>query len=367
MRKAGASRVRQVSNFILVALGFGFIYWFTECVVQVYLFDADRVTLDLLRQKGFWDRLITRLSTPTPNELWVRLLMMIAFVLFGGFVQHTVRLRLRAESNLERLNRELEQRVEDRTARLAAANRELEAFNYTVSHDLRSPLRIILGLSRDLLESAADPAAPSFRQHVAAIHQSSEKMSRLIDDLLALSRSARRGLQLAQIDVGELARVVFDELMVAHGNRSVALAVTEMPPAHGDLSMLHEAMTNLLANALKFTSQNPKARIEVGGRIDADRHEHVYYVRDNGVGFDPKYAHRLFRVFQRLHSDEAFEGTGVGLAIVQRILERHGGRTWAEGAVGQGATFYFALPATARATPAPEFAQPEYAAQEARA
>ncbi|HRR83243.1 MAG TPA: ATP-binding protein, partial [Planctomycetota bacterium] len=176
-----------------------------------------------------------------------------------------------------------------------------------------------------------------------------------------------RGLQLAQIDVGELARVVFDELMVAHGNRSVALAVTEMPPAHGDLSMLHEAMTNLLANALKFTSQNPKARIEVGGRIDADRHEHVYYVRDNGVGFDPKYAHRLFRVFQRLHSDEAFEGTGVGLAIVQRILERHGGRTWAEGAVGQGATFYFALPATARATPAPEFAQPEYAAQEARA
>lgn len=339
------ARVKRVSNFILVAMGFGLIYWFAECAIQVLLFYEGHVSVELLTRGNFWERLVARLSTPTPNELWVRLLMLISFVLFGGFVQHTVRLRLRAETDLERLNRELEQRVGERTAQLAAANRELEAFNYTVSHDLRSPLRAILGVSRELLETPADPLAPTVRERVATIHQSSEKMNRLINDLLALSRSGRRELQVVEVNVGELARVVLNELMIGRKERSVTLDVRDMPPAAGDLTMLHEAMGNLLSNALKFTRPRPQARIEVGGRAEKGKAENVYYVKDDGVGFDPKYAGRLFQVFQRLHSDEEFEGTGVGLAIVQRIVERHGGRVWAEGEVGRGATFYFALPA----------------------
>ncbi|MBM4031996.1 MAG: two-component sensor histidine kinase [Planctomycetes bacterium] len=237
--------------------------------------------------------------------------------------------------------------MEERTTQLGAANRELEAFNYTVSHDLGTPLRAIMEVSRGLLEAPPDPIAPAVREHVSDIRRSSERMRRLIDDLLAFSRSGRRELQVGEGDIGGLARAVFDELMAREQGRNVTLAVRDTPPAAVDLAMVREAMTNLLSNALKFTRPKPQAHIEVGALADKERGQAAYYVKDDGVGFDPQAASRLFEVFRRLHSDKEFEGTGVGLAIVRRIVERHGGRVWAEGKVGQGATFYFSLP-TAR-------------------
>ncbi len=275
----------------------------------------------------------------------MRLLVLLAFVLFGAFVQHTVTGRNRAERKLQQLNEELEDRVKERTTQLRAANRELQAFNYTVSHDLRAPLRVVHTSARRLLESEDEPMAGEVRERVCAIRDNVARMNQLIDDLLAFSRSARREVQQSDVDVGELAQVVFNELQAGLPDREVALEVKDAPTAAGDLSMLWEAMCNLLSNAVKFTRGREGARVEVGGWSENGSSQCVYYVKDNGVGFDPKHADRLFSVFQRLHSDDEFEGTGVGLAIVQRIVERHGGRVWAEGAKGEGATFYFSLPA----------------------
>jgi light-regulated signal transduction histidine kinase (bacteriophytochrome) len=275
----------------------------------------------------------------------VRLLVVLAFVLFGVFVQHTVYRRVGAEEKLRRLNEELERRVQERTAQLEAANRELQAFNYTVSHDLRAPLRAIRHFSQAMLEQPPGSLDAGAQERIGAIQANAERLGRLIDDLLAFAGSARKDLHVSAFDMGGLVHTVFRDLRAAHPERDVALEVRGLPPAWGDVSMLREAMGNLLANAVKFTQPRASARVEVGGSVDAGTGEHVYYVKDNGVGFDPAYSHKLFNVFQRLHREEEFEGTGVGLAIVQRIIERHGGRVWAEGAVGQGATFFFSLPA----------------------
>lgn len=335
-----------MSNFILLSLGFGLIYWFLECLIDVFIsYEGSRVLL-VLTQGNFTERLLSRLSNPSATEVWVRLLVMLSFLLFGVFVQQTVSLRLGAEEKLRRLNEDLERRVQQRTTELETANKELRAFNYTVSHDLRTPLRAIHGCSRALLDKPAAALDADAAERVRGIRANAERMGQLIDDLLAFSRSGRKELQVSQIDMGELARVVFNELRAAEPERDVALTVVDAPMVSGDLSMLREAMTNLLANALKFTRTREKARVEMGGCTKNGEAQHVYYVKDNGVGFDPAYTDKLFGVFQRLHSEGDFEGTGVGLAIVQRIIERHGGRVWAEGAVDEGATFYFSLPAS---------------------
>jgi signal transduction histidine kinase len=236
----------------------------------------------------------------------------------------------------------LEQNVQQRTAQLEAANRELEAFSYSVSHDLRAPLRAVDGFSRILEEDYADKLDDEGRRVLGVIRNSAQNMGKLIDDLLAFSRLGRKRLEAAAIEMGELAGEVYAQLEANSDVGSISMNIMPLPKASGDRAMIRQVFANLLSNALKYSRPKAARVVEVGGR--SENGENIYYVRDNGVGFDKQYANKLFGVFQRLHSAEEFEGTGVGLAIVQRIIHRHGGRVWADGEEGAGATFYFTLP-----------------------
>jgi PAS domain S-box-containing protein len=248
-----------------------------------------------------------------------------------------------AEAEVSRLNDELERRVAERTAQLEAAVSELEAFSYSVSHDLRAPLRAIDGFSRILLEEHTARLDADAEHLLNVVRGNARRMGQLIDDLLAFSRAGRKEAVKSRVDMQSLARAALDELLAAGGGERHTITVGELPPALGDARLVRQALTNLVSNALKFSRGVPDPRVEISARREG--REHVYCVRDNGVGFDLRYAARLFGVFQRLHSQSEFEGTGVGLAIVQRVIQRHGGRVWAEGQVGAGAAFYFTLPA----------------------
>lgn len=252
--------------------------------------------------------------------------------------------RQKVEETLRTLQESLEEQVKSRTAELAAANRELEAFSYSVSHDLRAPLRHIVGFVQLLQRQAADRLDEGGRRHLQIITQAANRMGKLIDDLLQFSRMGRSAMRIGPVSVAAVVQDVQNELQMDLNGREVEWVIdSSLPSVQADPALLRVVLVNLLSNALKYARTRPKTRIEIGC-IDSSDEEVTCFVRDNGVGFDMQYADRLFGVFQRLHKAEEFEGTGIGLAIVQRIIHRHGGRIWAEGALDQGATFYFSLP-----------------------
>lgn len=248
----------------------------------------------------------------------------------------------RAEREVRQLNEELEKRVRQRTIQLEDANKELEAFSYSVSHDLRTPLISIEGFSRMLSKKYGKDLNEKAQIYLDAILKSTKQMNRLIDDLLTLSRLKRKDFEVEDMDISEIARDVFEELKMINQGRQFKLLINNVPHGIGDPSMIREVFLNILSNAVKFTKHKDVAVIEVGG--EAGKDENIFFVKDNGAGFDMENAEKIFGAFQRLHSDTEYEGTGIGLTIVQRIISRHGGRVWAEGKIDEGATFYFTLP-----------------------
>lgn len=246
----------------------------------------------------------------------------------------------------QRAGEELEKRVQERTAQLQAANRELEAFAYSVSHDLRAPLRAIHGFSRILMEECASQLSPEAKHYLEAVHGNALQMGELIDDLLTFSCLSRQPIEKPQIQPAEIVALALTELSHEIDPR-VQLTVGDLPACEGDPALLKQVFVNLLSNALKYTGKRPQPRIDVGATPPQDGCAPVFYVRDNGVGFDMRYVHKLFGVFQRLHRAEEYQGTGIGLATVQRIVHRHGGRVWAESEIDKGAAFYFTLEAEA--------------------
>ncbi len=241
---------------------------------------------------------------------------------------------------VEEARLDLEQRVDARTAELTAVNRELESFSYSVSHDLRAPLRAIVGFVQILDEDHGDTLAPDARRSLERVKVNATRMGQLIDDLLTFARIGRAPLSRERVDVTHLARTVADEAIAA-ADHAVELVLEPLPPCMGEPVLIKQVLANLISNAVKFTARRDRAKVTIGATTNG---ETVYFVRDNGAGFDERFAEKLFGVFQRLHRTAEFEGTGVGLAIVQRIVNRHGGRVWAEGRVNEGATFYFTLP-----------------------
>ena len=246
--------------------------------------------------------------------------------------------RIEKVRTLRNLNNELK----TETIKLEDANNELEAFAYSVSHDLRVPLRAIDGFSRIVIEDYEDKLDEEGIRLLNIIRENTKKMGQLIDDILLLSRAGRQEMTISELDITSLAKNIYNEFNHDTEGRNIDFTVDNLPSTKGDRALLTQVLTNLIGNAIKFTREKENAHIEVGFKEDKDNN--IYYVKDNGAGFDMKYYDKLFGLFQRLHSQEDFEGTGVGLSIVQRIISRHGGRVWGEGEVGKGATIYFSIP-----------------------
>ncbi|ASU39051.1 PAS domain-containing sensor histidine kinase [Herbaspirillum sp. meg3] len=257
-------------------------------------------------------------------------------------LNRALKLEILARSKLEEANRELTRELKDNIEKLEASNKEMESFSYSVSHDLRAPLRAVDGFARMLEEDVADQLDDEGRRKLQVIRDNTRNMGRLIDELLEFSRLGRKELNYGHLDMSALAQAAFNDAASVAVN-DTTLSLSELPAARGDITLIKQVWFNLLSNACKFSAKREQAHITVKGSVEGD--VLTYTVSDNGAGFDMRYYNKLFGVFQRLHRVSEFEGTGVGLAIVHRIVTRHGGKIWAEGVVGEGAVFHFTLPA----------------------
>lgn len=265
---------------------------------------------------------------------YFRLLLLLLIVLMVALLTE----RVEKVRTLNKLNEELKREA----IKLEDANQELESFAYSVSHDLRVPLRAIDGFSRIVIEDYENELDEEGVRLLNIIRENTKKMGQLIDDILLLSRAGRQEMNIGQLDIGALAKNVYNEFGQETESRNINFIVEDLPNVEADRALMTQVLTNLIGNAIKFTKQTENPRIEVG--FTEDDSNYIYHVKDNGAGFNMKYYDKLFGLFQRLHSQEEFEGTGVGLSIVQRIISRHNGRVWGEGEVGKGATIYFSLP-----------------------
>jgi len=249
---------------------------------------------------------------------------------------------INAENKILKFNQELERKVIERTAQLEAVNKELEAFSYSISHDLRAPLRAINGYAKILQEDYADKIDADGTRSINSIMHSSVKMGILIDDLLAFSRLGRKNIAVSDIKMASLVQTIKEEQLQADGVHKPEFKIDALPPAKGDQSLIKQVWINLISNAIKYSSKQAKPLVEIGATEKDNKV--IYYIKDNGAGFDMQYYHKLFGVFQRLHTEEEFEGTGIGLAIIQKIVHKHNGTVWAESKLNEGTCFYFSLP-----------------------